>query len=93
MPHSLIQVGNSNAIVIPARIIKRRGYTTKTEFDIVETNDGIKLVHKLQPLDSLEFPRFTRPAISDKVQSLSGVVKLSEEEIEKDEKLQYILSR
>lgn len=93
MSHTLIQVGNSNAIIIPARIIKKRKYTLKTEFDIIETSDGIKLVHKPQALDSIEFPKVPRPVISDEVKALSSVVRFSEEEIKNDERLQYILSR
>lgn len=93
MSHTLIQVGNSNAIIIPARIIKKRKYTLKTEFDIIETSDGIKLVHKPQTLDSIEFPKVPRPVISDEIKALNSVVRFSEEEIENDERLQYILSR
>lgn len=93
MSHTLIQVGNSNAIVIPARIIKKRKYTAKTEFDIIETSDGIKLVHKPRTLEAIAFPKVARPAISGKVKSLNNVVRLSEDEIKEDERLQYILSR
>lgn len=93
MAHTLINVGNSIALIIPARIIKKRGYTTKTEFDIVEVNDGIKLVHKTKPIDALQFPKVPKPVISDEVKSLNGTVRLSQEEIDGDERLQYILSR
>lgn len=93
MAHTLIQVGNSNAIIIPARIIKKRKYTTQTEFDIIETSDGIKLVHRQQPLESLGFPKLQRPEISDEVKAVSGVVRFSEKELAEDERLKYILSR
>lgn len=93
MAHTLIQVGNSNAIIIPARIIKKRKYTTKTEFDIIETADGIKLVHKQSPLEAIEFPKVARPTITDDIKSLNGVASFSEKGIEEDERLRYILSR
>lgn len=93
MAHKLIPVGNSNAIIIPARIIKKHNFTSATEFDIVEESDGIKLVPKPRTLDQLQFPRVKRSELSDVVLSLKGAVKLSEEEIAADERLQYILSR
>ena len=93
MAHNLIQVGNSSAIIIPARIIKKRNYTAKTEFDIVEVSDGIKLVQKTTPLENLIFPKIARPVISEEIKAISGKVKLSQEDIDKDERLQYILSR
>ena len=93
MAHTLIQVGNSNAIIIPARIIKKRKYTTRTEFDIVEVSDGIKLVHRPCGLDELPFPKVPKPALSEKVKRLRGAVVLTQEEIEQDERMQYILSR
>ena len=42
MAHKLIPVGGSNAIIIPARLIKKLGLTSATEFEIVEVSDGIK---------------------------------------------------
>ena len=93
MAHTLIQVGNSNAIIIPARIIKKRNYTSETEFDILETNDGLRLVQKNPGVEQLPFPKAARPEPSDKIKSLCGAVRLTPEEIENDERLQYILSR
>ena len=46
MSHNLIQIGNSKALIIPARIIKKRNYDNKTEFDIIETYDGFRIVQK-----------------------------------------------
>jgi hypothetical protein len=93
MSHTLVEVGNSKAIIIPARIIRKRRYTSKTEFDIIETNDGLRLVHKYPSLDSLEFVKVKRPPLSAKVKELKGSVRISPEEMEGDERLGYILSR
>ena len=93
MSQNLIKVGNSNAIIIPARIIKKRGYTSLTEFDIIEVNDGIKLVHKTRKLEDLQFPRIARPVLSDKIKGLTRAVKFTPQQIENDERLKYILSR
>lgn len=93
MSHTLVQIGNSKAIIIPARMIKRRNYDCKTEFDIIETNDGFRIVHKQPSLESLEFPKAAKPAISAKIKRLKGLAKFSADEIEQDERLKYILER
>ena len=93
MSHTLVQIGNSKAIIIPARMIKRRNYDGKTEFDIIETNDGFRIVHKQPSLESLEFPKAEKPMISSKIKGLKGVAKFRADEIEQDERLKYILER
>ena len=93
MPHTLIQIGNSKALIIPARIIRKKKYDSKTEFDIVETNDGFRIVHKKPALESLDFPRVPRPSISAKVRGLHGVVQFTSDKMEQDDRLKYILSR
>lgn len=93
MSHTLVQIGNSKAIIIPARIIKRRNYNSKTEFDIIETSEGLSIIHKKTALESLEFPKAAKPVISDKVKGLQSVVKFSDEELNQDERLKYILER
>lgn len=93
MAHKLIPVGNSNAIIIPARIIKKHHFTSATEFDIVEVSDGIKLVPKPKGLDALQFPRVKRSELSKIHLNLGPRITISHEEIEADERLKYILSR
>lgn len=93
MAHRFIQVGNSTALIIPAKIVKKRGYDLQTEFDIIETTDGFKIVQKAANLDSLVFPKVTKPKLSDKIKELSGVVHFDQDEIEADERLKYILER
>ncbi len=93
MTHTLVQIGNSKALIIPAKIIRAKKYDCKTEFDIIETNDGFRIVQKHQSLDSLEFPKVSRPAVSRKIKNLTGAVSFTPEQIEQDERLEYILSR
>ena len=76
-----------------ARIIRKRRYTSKTEFDIIETNDGLSLTHKKPSLDSLEFVKVERPPLSAKVRGLKGAIRITPEDMEGDERLEYILSR
>lgn len=90
MTRNLIQIGNSKAIIIPAKLIRKRGYDANTEFTIIETEDGLKLVHK----KALALPKLSaRPALSDEVRSLCGVVSFSQKELEEDDRLKYLLSR
>ena len=93
MSHKLIPVGNSNAIIIPARIIKKRGYTSATEFDIVEVSDGIKIVAKSKALDDLVFPKIKRSELERIELNLGPRIKITQEEIDADDRLKYILSR
>ncbi len=93
MSHKFIQVGNSKALIIPAKMVRRRGYDCNTEFDIIETSDGFKVVHKLPSLSSLTFPKVSKISVSEKVRNLSGIVSFSEEEVLSDERLKYLLER
>ena len=93
MAHKLIPVGNSNAIIIPARIIKKHHFTSATEFDIVEVSDGIKLVPRPKGLDELQFPKVRRSDLSKIDLNLGPRITVSQEEMEADERLKYILSR
>lgn len=93
MAHKLIPVGNSNAIIIPARIIKKRGYTSATEFDIIEVSDGIKIVPRRKTIDDLVFPKIKRSELEKIELPFLGSVKITQEEIDADERLKYILSR
>ena len=93
MSHTLVQIGNSKALIIPARIIKRRNYDNKTEFDIIETTDGFRIVQKKSGIESLKFPHAAKPVISGKIENLKNVAKFTDHEIAQDERLKYILSR
>ncbi len=93
MAHTLVQIGNSKALIIPAKILRAKNYDSKTEFDIIETNDGFRIVHKQRSLDSLEFPKLARPVVSQRVKKLTGVVRFTDRQLEEDERLAYILSR
>jgi antitoxin component of MazEF toxin-antitoxin module len=93
MTHKLIPVGNSNAIIIPARIIKKHRFTSATEFDIIELNDGIKLVPKRKGLEDLVFPKIKKSELSKVKLDLGPRIAISQEEIQSDDRLKYILSR
>ena len=93
MAHKLIPVGNSNAIIIPARIIKKHGFTSATEFDIVEVSDGIKLVPKRKTLDDLVFPKIKRSELEKIELGFGPRIRITQEEIDADERLKYILSK
>lgn len=93
MAHTLIQIGNSKALIIPAKIIRKKSYDNKTEFNIIETNNGFRIEEKHPALESLDFPKASRPALSATLKRISGIARFSQEEIEHDDKLKYILSR
>ena len=93
MSHKLIQVGNSKALVIPARLLRNKGYDSHTEFDIIETADGFKVVRLMPSLDGLVFPKVPKPAISENIKAICKAVSFEPEDINSDERLKYILDR
>ena len=93
MPHTLIQIGNSKALIIPAKIIKKKNYDSTTEFNIIETNDGFRIVQKRPAIESMSFPKARSPKLSATVKRLCGSVKFTPEEVEQDDRLKYIIAR
>ena len=93
MSHKLIQVGNSKALIIPAKIVRRKGYDCNTEFDIIETADGFRIVRVEPSLDALVFPKVSKIIVSKKIEAISGLVSFSQEELDSDMRLKYILER
>lgn len=73
--------------------IKKHLFTSSTEFDIVDVSDCNKLVQKKKGLDDLIFPKVKRSELSKIKLDFVGSVKLTQEEIDADERLKYILSR
>ena len=91
MHHTVIQVGNSKALIIPAKIVRKKGFNSHTRFDIIETEAGFNVVALPSSIDQMEFPRVEKPVVSEKVKSLTGLVKFSSEEIEADDRLKHLL--
>ena len=73
--------------------IKKHLFTSSTVFDIVDVSDCNKLVQKKKGLDDLIFPKVKRSELSTIKLDFVGSVKLTQEEIDADERLKYILSR
>ena len=82
---TLIKVGSSHALIIPASTMKKMGYTADTVFDIDDDGDTLIIRARKKEPERLALPKIGRPVeIDDTVKSLMGVVSYSQEEIEND---------
>ena len=95
MGQKLIQIGSSKGIIIPSRFIKKLHYGDKTEFEIIEQIDGLKLRIIAPSLDSLDWPKVDLKAFPDEPEFLKGFepIAWTEEEIQQDERLAYLLNK
>lgn len=92
MSRTLTRVGTSWAIIIPASILKKKGYNKETIFDIKE--DGDKLILAPKNKASLQLPKLTcEIKILPELQSLAGISSFTEQEINTDPRLKAILDK
>lgn len=95
VPVSLVKVGNSNAIIIPSKILKQMNIKDNTRFELSLEEDMTLQIRKVQSADKLVFPKVHLPEISEEEMNsfLNDLTPVSREDIENDERLAYILSR
>ena len=90
--HSLIKVGTSQAIIIPAKTIKKRGFTSSTQFRLEDTGDELILRPVKEKAVRLDFTKVKRPLVIDEdLKALGGSVSFSREELAADPLLQAIV--
>lgn len=92
MASNLVKIGNSRAIIIPAKYLKQKGYDDKTEFEIKVTDRGFELM-ALQSIPQL--PKVSLPQeLSPLVQKYSGCLgEIDQSILETDERLKAIWNR
>ena len=89
---TLIKVGTSHALIIPARLMKKKGYTAETVFDIDEDGDALVIRPRKAQSTKITLPKLTGPIeIDDNLKSVIGSVSYTKEEIESDPILKAIL--
>lgn len=95
IPVTLVKVGNSNAFIIPSKILKQMNIKDSTRFELSLEEDMTLQIRKVQSSENLVFPKVQLPAISDTEMErfLGDLTPVSREDIENDERLAYILSR
>ena len=90
--HSLIKVGTSHAIIIPAKTIKKRGFTTSTLFRVEDSGEEIIIRPVKKNSAKLVFSSVKRPlVISSDLKALQGSVSFEQEELKRDPRLQAIV--
>lgn len=94
-PVSLVKVGNSNAIIIPSKILKQMSLKDNTKFELTLESDSLiqirKIPSKLEPV----FPKIDLPKVTTKEMNkfFDDLMIIEPSELDKDERLAYILER
>lgn len=94
MTTSLIRVGNSKAVIIPAKLLRKLNIDEDTELTLNEESGAIKIAKSQVSVEKLNFPKVVLSQRNEKVEAIfSHLVTIPQEDIDKDERLAYILQR
>lgn len=91
---SLIKVGNSRAIIIPAKLIRQLNINENTILNLTTDSKKTICISKMgESENELVFPRIDLSKINKDAleEMMNGLVRFSAEEIDNDERLKYIL--
>ena len=87
----LIKVGTSHALIIPAKTMKKKGYTPDTLFDIDDEGEDL-IIRAIPQRPKLVLPKIKGPIkIDPDYEAIMGTVSYTKEEIEADPILKAIL--
>lgn len=95
MPVSLVKVGNSNAIIIPSKILKQMNLKDNTKFELTLESDSLIQIRKVSSKFDPVFPKIDFPILSkqDMQDFFDGLMVIESTETHEDERLAYILGR
>lgn len=96
MTVSLTTVGNSKAVIIPAKILKRLKITENSVLElVVDEKSGMVSLRKSGVKRDVVFPKVQIPEISEgeMQEFMNTLFRVPEEDMASDERLQYILSK
>jgi len=94
MASKLIHVGNSRALIIPAKMIRDLGIDDDTLLELTSENGGIFVKKKPRTIKDLNLPKLDKlPDISEELMRLGEGVSFTEEDWKNDERLEHILRK
>lgn len=95
MPVSLVKVGNSNAIIIPSKILKQMNLRGNTKFELSLEADSTIMIKQLRSNSVPAFPKIDLPEVtkSDMRDFFEDLMVPDLVETKEDERLAYILER
>ncbi len=95
VPVSLVKVGNSQAFIIPSKILKKMNVRENSTFELSFGGNSILQIRKIDSEDKLVFPKVAVPELTEEEMDafMDGLVSISAEEIGNDERMAYILGR
>lgn len=92
---TLTRVGNSKAVIIPAKILKSLGITENTILTLSDDNGRISISKSgsVRPEPVLPKVRVPEPDKQEIVSFMASLYKVPADEIANDERLGYILNK
>lgn len=95
MPVSLVKVGNSNAIIIPAKILRQMNIKETTRFELTLDESSTIHIRKMSSPADPVFPKVSVPQVTDErlMAFMNGLVNIDPAVVENDERAAYILGR
>jgi len=95
MSVSLVKVGNSNAIIIPSRILKQMNLKDNTKFELTLESDSLIQIRKVSSMLDPVFPKIELPKVTTKDMKtfFDDLMVIDSSERGEDERLAYILER
>jgi len=95
MPVSLIKVGNSNAIIIPSKVLKQMNLKENAKFELSLEEDSSIRIRKISSMSDPVFPKIAVPKLSarDRKKFFDSLIVVDPSECYEDERLAYILER
>lgn len=90
MPQTLIHVGTSRALTVPAKVLREYGVSDDTLFEFIPTAKGFSF----EIIRRDDCPKVSKKEMSARMtQLLNGPSLYTQEEIDSDERLRYIVGK
>jgi len=95
MSVSLVKVGNSNAIIIPSKVLKQMSIKDNTKFELTLESDSLIKIRKVSSMLDPVFPKIELPKVTTKDMKafFDDLMVIDSTECDEDERLAYILER
>ena len=95
MTVSLRRLGNSKAIIIPSSILKDMAITDNSVLDLTQEGASIIISKTGEKRKNLVFPKIRLPEITEAMRKdfFASLIPISQDEIDADDRLKYILEK
>jgi len=91
LPVSLVKVGNSNAIIIPSKVLKQMNIQKETKLELSLEPDCSLQIRKMSSSGAVVFPKVKLPSVGKL--DYQDLISIDRTEYEMDERAAYILGK